>query len=76
MALDAFTGDGSGGFTDTSTYQTVGQPDIGTVGLVAGDFQGRGNGLEVAVPDHQRRRLPPPTSRSCRSPAAASGAPA
>jgi hypothetical protein len=41
---------GSGGFSDTSTYQTVGQPDYDTLGLVAGDFQGSSMGLELAVP--------------------------
>jgi len=50
VALDLLTGNGSGGFTDTSTYQTVGQTDIATIGLVSGDFQGTTAGLEVAVP--------------------------
>ena len=50
VSLDLLTGNGSGGFTDTSTYQTVGQPDLGTIGLVSGDFQGTTAGLEVAVP--------------------------
>ena len=50
MSLDLFTGNGSGGFSDTSTYQTVGQADADTIGLVAGDFQGSTMGLEIAVP--------------------------
>ena len=50
VGLDLLTGNGSGGFSDTSTYQTVGQPDYDTLGLVAGDFQGSSMGLEVAVP--------------------------
>ena len=50
VSLDLLAGDGAGGFTDTSTYQTVGQPDYDTLGLVAGDFQGSSMGLEVAVP--------------------------
>ena len=50
VALDAFTANGFGGFTYTSTFQTPGQPDTATVGLVTGDFQGTAGGLEVAVP--------------------------
>ena len=50
VALDLFSGDGSGDFSYVSMYQTVGQPDIATLGLVAGDFQGSTTGLEVAVP--------------------------
>jgi hypothetical protein len=50
VSLDLLAGNGAGAFTDTSTYQTVGQPDYDTLGLVAGDFQGSSMGLEVAVP--------------------------
>ncbi len=52
VALDLFTGIGSGNFNTTSipTYQTVGQPDLATLGLVTGEFNGPDAGLEVAVP--------------------------
>jgi RHS repeat-associated protein len=50
VSLDLLTGNGSGGFASTSTCLTVGQPDIYTLGLVAGDFGGASGGLEVAVP--------------------------
>ena len=60
--LDVFLPDlglGSGGLTYTitpqplpanMTFQTSGQPDLATIGLVTGDFQGSSYGLEVAVP--------------------------
>jgi YD repeat-containing protein len=50
VSLDLLTGNGTGGFSDTSTYQTVTVADYDTLGLVAGDFQGPSIGLEVAVP--------------------------
>src|SRR5262249_8644068 len=50
VSVDLLTGNGSGGFSNTATIQTTGQPDTDTIGLVAGDFQGSGAGLEVAVP--------------------------
>jgi len=50
VSVDAFTANGTGGFSYTSTYQTPGKPDLATIGLVTGDFQGPGSGLEVAVP--------------------------
>ena len=50
VALDLLTGDGSGDFSGGSPYQTVGQPNFDTLGLVAGDFQGSSMGLEIAVP--------------------------
>jgi FG-GAP-like repeat len=50
VALDLYTNDGSGDFTHTSTFQTVGNVDTGVTGLVAGDFQGSSIGLELAVP--------------------------
>jgi RHS repeat-associated protein len=50
VSVDLLTNGGSGTFSDTSTYQTVGQPDYDTLGLVAGAFQGPSMGLEVAVP--------------------------
>ena len=50
MSLDVFTGDGSGDFSYTATYQTVGHAGAGVIGLVTGDFQGSSMGLEVAVP--------------------------
>ncbi len=49
-SLDVFTGDGSGDFSDTATYQTVGHAGAGVIGLVTGDFQGSSMGLEIAVP--------------------------
>ena len=50
--LDLYTGDGSGGFSETSTVFTGAHPDTGCVGLVTGDFNGADAGLEVAVPVH------------------------
>ena len=50
VSLDLFAGSGSGSFSHISSYLTVGQPDLATVGLVAGDFRGSGGGLQVAVP--------------------------
>ena len=47
--LDLYEGNGSGGFSDTATFQTVGNVDGGVTGLVTGDFQGSSIGLEVAV---------------------------
>ena len=44
VSLDLLAGNGSGGFSDTATYQTVGQADYNTLGLVAGDFQGTDHG--------------------------------
>jgi RHS repeat-associated protein len=49
-SLDLFTGGSGGTFSYTSTYQTVGEADFTTLGLVAGDFNGTDAGLEVAVP--------------------------
>jgi YD repeat-containing protein len=48
-ALDLLTGNGAGGFSYTSRYLTVGLHDNETLGLVAGDFGGPADGLEVAV---------------------------
>ena len=56
VTLDLLTGDGSGDFSDTSTYQTVGQPNFDTLGLVAGDFQGSEYGPGDRGAHHQRRR--------------------
>ena len=50
VSLDLLTGNGSGGFSDTSTYQTVGQQDFATLGLVAGDFQGSSTGSRSPCP--------------------------
>jgi hypothetical protein len=50
VSLDLLTGNGSGGFSDTATIQTIGEMDFNTVGLVAGNFQGSSTGLEIAVP--------------------------
>lgn len=59
-SLDLYAGNGSGGFTFTSTYQTVGHPDNSSVtGLVVGDFQGSAAGLEVAVPLHGNALIEP-----------------
>jgi len=48
--LVLYAGDGSGGFAQTSSYLTVGHPDVATLGIVVGDFNGPDAGLEVAVP--------------------------
>ncbi|MHB1561643.1 MAG: hypothetical protein ACYC61_29695, partial [Isosphaeraceae bacterium] len=37
--------DEAGTFSYAATFQTVGQPDGATLGLVAGDFQGSADGL-------------------------------
>ncbi|QEH32071.1 Putative deoxyribonuclease RhsC [Aquisphaera giovannonii] len=50
VALDLMAGSGTGSFSNVSTYQTVGQPDSATLGLVAGAFNGSDAGLEIAVP--------------------------
>ena len=48
-SLDLFTGNGSGGFSFTSTYLTGGHPNSAVTGLVVGDFSGPSGGLEAAV---------------------------
>ena len=51
VALYLFEGNGSGGFTSESSVQLPGHASAYTQGIVAGDFQGTGAGLEVAVPE-------------------------
>ena len=48
--LDLFANNGSGGFAYTSAVQTGAQLDADTLGLVAGDFGGPADGLQVALP--------------------------
>jgi len=48
--LDLYTGTGTGSFTSTSSFLTVGHPDPTITGIVTGDFNGTSTGLEVAVP--------------------------
>jgi YD repeat-containing protein len=49
-APSAAKGGGGDGPWRGRGYQTIGQPDVATLGPVAGDFQGSTTGLEVAVP--------------------------
>ena len=64
VALDAFTTNGSGTFTYTSTFQTSGQPDLGTVGLVTGVFQGSRLPASRSRCPSPTAMAPSPTSRS------------
>jgi RHS repeat-associated protein len=48
--LDLFEGSGTGSFAYLSTNFTTAHPDAYTIGLVAGDFNGKDGGLEIAVP--------------------------
>ena len=50
VSVDLIENNGYGGFSYESTYLTVGQQDMETLGIVAGDFNGPDAGLEVAVP--------------------------
>ncbi|AGA28668.1 FG-GAP-like repeat-containing protein [Singulisphaera acidiphila] len=50
IGLDVFTGDGTGGYTFTAWTFADGHAAHGTIGIVAGKFNGDADGLEIAVP--------------------------
>ena len=57
VGLDLLTGNGSGGFSYTSTYQTVGQPDMTTPRPGRRRLPGLHHGPRGRRARHQRRRL-------------------